>query len=116
MQLLLYALDEDKYHWVKFGAARSLIEIAARTENAEISKTVIQELITRVTSNTLVRNVKEEIGNAVFYISARQGWSEEVLPLLNALLQCEQNEKDKERWQETINEFKKFSSRGYSHA
>lgn len=116
VQLLLQALDQDQYHWARYGTARSLVEIAARTDDTEMSKVVIEELIKRVNSGSLTRwvRVMEEIGNALFYIDARPNWKDEVSPLLQSLLDSQQSEPDRERWQKTVEEFINFARKGYS--
>ena len=45
VDLLLVALQEDHYLWARIGAARSLVEIAALTADAELRTKVIDTLI-----------------------------------------------------------------------
>jgi hypothetical protein len=95
VQFLLAALD-DPYPWVGYGAARSLIEIAARTQDKEIRTKVIQELTDRAHSSRLQsRMVQVEIARTMFYRDVQDpaSWISLVKPLLEAIRDIQVSEK-----------------------
>ena len=106
MELLLHALDCDSYHWTRFGAARSLVEIAARTKDEGLRSSLIGEIKKRV--GCLKRNVMEEIGRAVFYSGAPSSWLGHVFPLLDMARKTQKGKADQERWEETCRDFEVF--------
>jgi nucleoside phosphorylase len=108
--LLLRALDSDNYLWVRYGAARSLVEIAASTDNFKLSKYIVKELKRRVAN--LPRRVNEEIGMASLNTGAQSSWTELVHPLLEAIRKNQKVEADKARWKEILEDFIDFYKKG----
>jgi len=105
VNLLFRALDGSS-HWVKFGAARSLVEVAAITERADLRQRIVEDLQSRV--HGLARRVLEEIGNAVFYRNAPVSWHELIVPLLEKMRDAQQETKDQEGFDKVLVSFRVF--------
>jgi hypothetical protein len=110
VDLLFEALNQDTYLWARIGAARSLVEIAALTADAELRRTVVDTLIDMVInakSEVLAIKTLREIGQSAFYCDAHPGWQGAVTPLI-ALVRDRQSEPEKEWWSNLLVEFEKF--------
>jgi len=105
VDLLFRALD-DESHWVQFGAARSLVEMAAVTQSDDLRQRIISGVQTRI--GRLRRRTLEEIGNAVFYRNAPASWSDLVAPLLEKIRDSQRETKDREEFDRVLNQFKQF--------
>ena len=106
-RFLLEALDTDDYHWVRYGAARSLVELAARTKDDPRRQSIFAELESRV--NKLQTIVLEEIAHAVFYRDAPRTWYKPASHLLLTILQAQTEAAYRQKWTKTIEEFKEWS-------
>lgn len=109
-KLLSSALNKDTYHWTRYGAARSLVEIAAKTKDDSLCTFVIEEL--KKCMKQLPPRILEEVGRAAFYDSAQTCWPGKITPLLETALETQQAEADRERWRETVDELKEFFGTG----
>jgi hypothetical protein len=105
VDLLFRALDSES-RWVKFGAARSLVEIAAITEHDDLRKRVIDSL--RVRIPRLPRRVLQEIGNAVFYRNKSASWKDLIVPLLESVRDAQPDNKDREEFDKVLTSFRQF--------
>jgi hypothetical protein len=106
VDLLFRALDLASYHLVKFGAARSLVEIAAITDDADLRKRIVEGLQNRI--HGLRRRVLEEIGKAVFYRNAPVSWSALIVPLLEKIRDAQKDTKDQEEFDKVLDNFSEF--------
>jgi nucleoside phosphorylase len=106
--LLFNALDQDSYHWVRYGAVRSLIELAARTGKPEVRRNIIEKLIERVDSNLLSPKVIDEMGQSMFYRNPPSDWLKLCVPLLDSVRDEQTSEGDKERWSKLSANFVSF--------
>jgi len=102
--LLFRAVDGDPYSWVKYGAARSLVEMAA--QNARSRKSIVDKLKSRAA--TLPKPVQEEIARAAFYEGVEGNWHDEITQLLTVLRDSQKSESDKEAWNNKMKEFEVF--------
>jgi len=89
VSVLVSALQKDSYHWVQYGAARALIEIAA-SAGQKLRKDVLRDLgdtIGQVWSKDIRsgRLISKEIGKTVFIKGAGAMWKENARPLLYRL-------------------------------
>ena len=112
VDMLLAALKEDHYLWARIGAARSLVEIAALTADADLRSKVIDTLIDTVReagSETLALKMLHEIGHSAFYCDAHAGWEQAVTPLI-IKVRDRQNDNDPEKgwWSNLLADFEKF--------
>ena len=110
VKLLFFALDNDSYHWTRYGAARSLVEIAAKTENDNLCRDVIVKLKQRI--EILPPKVMEEVGRAVFYKEAQASWYDQVIPLLEKVRDSQKTGSNRERWNKTMKKFERFFREG----
>lgn len=87
--LLLQALEKDRYHWARYGAARSLVEIAARTDNEKIRSRIISNLAGRIATLSRgdynSRRIVDEIERTVQYKDAAGDWKQAAQTLLDAI-------------------------------
>ena len=111
-ELLFKALDNDPFHWVKYGAARSLVEMAATTENEGLRKSILEGLMKRLPN--LQPNVLEEIGSSANRLHAPESWKDEMLPLLERCMELRKGEEYVNSWTKIIEEFKeeKWKTKG----
>lgn len=107
--LLVEALNDDKYHWVKYGAARALIEIAS-TCGQKLKRQVLTELedsIKQIWQRDIRigRLIAKEIRQTVFISSTKPKWKESVNLLLQHLRDLEQDASELADWDRIIVEF-----------
>ena len=104
-ELLFCALENDSYPWVRYGAGRSLIEMAAKTESKDLRKNILKKI--EKILPTLKINVVEEIGNTIFYKNAKGSWEEDALFILKKIrdLNGDEDKPHKGKWQGKIKEF-----------
>ncbi len=102
-ELLFKVIESDTYHWAKFGAARSLVEMAAKTEDSTLRKTIIDYF----TQNHKMMHdaVREEIGKASMYHNAFGDWESSIRPLLESIGQSLDEELTKREWKKIMNRF-----------
>jgi hypothetical protein len=108
VDLLFEALSQDRYMWARIGAARSLVEIAALTTDAELRHTVIDTLIGMVISTEskiLALKTLREIGASAFYRDAHDGWEQAVTPLIIHVRDLQQSEPEKVWWSNLLTDF-----------
>jgi hypothetical protein len=91
---------------VKFGAARSLVEIAAITDDVDLRERIVEGLQNRI--HGLRRRVLEEIGKAVFYRNAPISWSALIVPLLEKIRDAQKDTKDQEEFGKVLDNFSEF--------
>jgi HEAT repeat protein len=101
--LLFRALD-DESHLVQFGAARSLVEMAAITQSIDLRQRIVEGLQSRI--GRLRRRTLEEIGNAVFYRNAPASWRDLIVTLLEKIRDSQRETKDREEFDKVLNQFK----------
>jgi len=106
VDLLFRALDGPSHHLVKFGAARSLVEIAAITQHAALRQRIVGGLQSRI--SYLSRRVLEEIGNAIFYRNAPPTWGSLIVPLLQNIRNAQQDNQAREEFDKVLVNFRKF--------
>lgn len=87
------ALNRDIYHWVQYGAARSLIEIASHSP-VGLRDSVISELKEFINqynpNNVWVRHqLLREVIEAAFVFKPEPGWKEAITPLMTSVVNKE---------------------------
>lgn len=88
IELLARALKSDQHHWVSYGAARSLVEIAARSSGTDRSS-AIQALLEFISDDSIgalfARDIiLEEIVEVCFLEDARPDWTDDAKTLMKA--------------------------------
>lgn len=100
--VLFRALNEDTYHWVRYGAARSLMEIASRADHAFRDHVLsgLRDFVRRYNPMNLWfgRQLLGELIETSFIDNPRAGWREAVVPLLGEVVQKEASEAVKKQW------------------
>ena len=102
---LLFTALEDPYHWVRYGAARALVEMAAVTEDADMRKDILCRLGNMVSE--LRKNILDEIGKTVFYRNAYGTWDDSVIPLLEKIKESKSDHAHNEYWEGQLSKYKK---------
>jgi nucleoside phosphorylase len=90
--LLSAALVEDKYHWVWYGASRSLIAIAARS-GKELRTKCLSVILGFVQDGLpkqvwMRRQILREIIEAAFIRTPNTGWKEAMVPVMGAIVEA----------------------------
>jgi hypothetical protein len=106
--LLLHALDHDGYPWTRYGAARSLVEIAARTKQEALRNHIVGELKNRVEQLATQPAILEEIGHSAFYRGFPTGWKDLMLPLMMLALKVQTRADYSQRWDTMVKDFEAF--------
>jgi hypothetical protein len=96
VDLLFAALDNDGFHWTRYGAARSLVEIAARTTDTAMRARVINGLNDRLPA--LSPKLVGQIGRAADYEGAPATWNDDLEPLLRTAVAAQATEPGREHW------------------
>jgi len=109
VSLLVHALNHDKYHWVKYGAARALVEIASNC-GQKLKKQVLtglEDSVKQIRAHDIRigRLIAKEIRQTVFISHAKPNWKESVNPLLKHLRDLEQDVPEVDDWTRLITEF-----------
>jgi hypothetical protein len=75
LQLLIKALESDEYRWVRYGAARSLVEAASRVNNPQRQEVfdVLTRFVTGNGGGAARPMILQEIVEACFIDSAASG-------------------------------------------
>jgi len=109
VSLLVHALNNDKYHWVKYGAARALVEISSNC-GQKLKKHVLaglEDSVKQIRAHDIRigRLIAKEIRQTVFINNAKPNWKESVNPLLKHLRDLEQDVSELDDWTRLITEF-----------
>jgi hypothetical protein len=109
LRILQKALH-DEYHWVQYGAARSLIEIAARSEPALRAQALeaLREFLKNYDAADIWvrRQILEEIVQAAFILDAEPGWKDAVEPILRLAVDRETEPGAQDKLQKRLAEFR----------
>ncbi len=101
VSLLFKALRDDPYHWVRYGSVRSLVEIAANSE--ELRSGILDELSNEL--ENLEPHLLDEMAKTGFYRTAKGDWVKDFLPLLEKVKGLG-DDIHKEKWENRIQEFR----------
>ena len=105
VELLFHALDKEQGEWVRYGAIRSLVELAIEGTDDERAR-VLDGL--RVRLGVLTTRLQLKLGEAVFVSHPPAGWAEAVRPLLNEAASRQQLLVDVDRWRILIRQFERY--------
>lgn len=104
-QLLLEALDEPQGEWVRYGAIRSLVEMAIHA-GPDAWGGVLEELGRRLGS--LTSKLQLKLGEAVFVSDPPPGWTAAVAPLLQEASAQQEALVDADRWRILLRQFERY--------
>src|ERR1035441_7689054 len=94
--LLFHALDTDTYHWTRYGAARSLMEIAASTKEPGLRARIVAGLTDRLAA--LPPKILSQIARVANHRDAPPTWKDDLRPLLDAARKLEKRDPTRESW------------------
>jgi hypothetical protein len=96
LQLLFNALDVDAWSWVRYGAVRAILEIAAR--EADMRDEALEGIRERL--NTIKRDsgVFKELQNCLLLRDPPADWIEAVEPIVEELWAAGQTVEDQDHW------------------
>lgn len=106
LDVLIDALDYDPYPWVRWGAARSVTEFAARSGDPRLTSRAIDALIARATQ--LPESVAQEIAWASQFHGAASHFPVTVRPLLELLSAGATSQVAQARWANWMSRFDRF--------
>ncbi len=101
------ALAEDTSLWVRYGAVRSLMEMAAIAEDT-LRDRILRDLRGRISD--LDPEPLGQIAWSALYRDARPGWPEAVRPLIEAVLAAQDSDTGRQRWQRRLDSFNDYAS------
>lgn len=107
VELLQRTLDEDRDLWVRYGAVRSLMELAALSSDG-LRGAILDDLTGRVT--TLDRLPMTQIAWSASYHAAHDGWVDAVRPLLLAAHAAQESSTERELWKGRLDRFERFAA------
>jgi hypothetical protein len=106
--VLLSALS-DEFHWVTYGAARSLMEIAARSSGDIRDRALggLREFIEAYAPDVvwMRRHVLREIIETAFTDDAAPQWVDAVRPLLKSVISKEDDRGERDKLAARVSEF-----------
>ncbi|MFG2377287.1 NACHT domain-containing protein [Streptomyces sp. NPDC048504] len=88
--------DEDR--WVRYGAVRALVEIAAKTTDLRMRERIVARLIDRLNEGSLDDKTLSELYRALDVSQQPAGWPDAVAPLMQQLSSTSANSMEYERW------------------
>jgi hypothetical protein len=106
LEVLLDALDGDPYPWVRWGAARSVTEFAARADSPTLTRRAVDALVAR--APTLPESVAQEIAWASQYHGAAIHFPTAIRPLLEFLSAGARGQVARARWEDWMSRFDLF--------
>jgi HEAT repeats len=104
-ELLFDALDKEPGEWVRYGAIRSLVELAI--EGTDDERTQVLEGL-RVRLRALSTRLQLKLGEATFVSRPPEGWAEVVGPLLREAASQQQLLVDVDRWRVLLRQFERY--------
>jgi nucleoside phosphorylase len=112
VSFLLQALTQDPYHWVQYGAARALIEIAANSSE-EIGGVVLSALGDFIETNDfgniwIRQNILREIIEVAFIRKPNPNWKEKVRPFLSRIVLSEFDPTQQTMLKHRVDEFDSY--------
>ena len=107
VQLLFEALDKEKGEWVRYGAIRSLVELAIH-DTGDVRTQMLDDLRARL--GGLTTRLQLKLGEAVFVSQPPEGWAAAVGPLLRDAASRQQLLVDVDRWRVLLRQFERYES------
>ena len=114
--LLMSALDKDVYDWTRYGAARSLIEIAATSEDPKLQAGIVSSLVGRLRRGSRARAgplsdpILDELWRSMFCSPHSDGWVKSGVRLLRAVEAASELPGRKRDWSRRLMKFKEWGN------
>lgn len=109
-QILLECLTADNYGWVRYGAIRSLLELAARAEDGKFRKSIIVALVDRADQIVHDEYIARELQSAVL-IEPKQApkeWPQLIIEMLSRIRLKESSDEKWDRWEDVAYKVRGF--------
>jgi HEAT repeats len=88
----------DGDRWVRYGAVRSFVEIASRTQDAQLRDTVFSTFRQLLHAGLVDDTMQRELARALDVRPQPAGWAQEVTPLIQQLVGLAETLVDQDRW------------------
>ncbi|MCX4557855.1 hypothetical protein OHA02_16795 [Streptomyces phaeochromogenes] len=88
----------DADGWVRYGAVRALVEIAAKTADSQLRTRIIKRFIESLAEEKLDEKMLHELFRVLDVYPQPTGWPETVAPLVQQLASTSINSMEHERW------------------
>ncbi|WP_089938795.1 hypothetical protein [Candidatus Entotheonella palauensis] len=97
---LFAVFDSDSYHWIRYGAIRSLVEIAALA-NARLRSKIFSKLANNIDKLASDERILDEFERVIFIDKARapRHWTRDVNRVLKALLNQTPHVEGRAHWE-----------------
>lgn len=99
---------EDEHIWCRYGAARSLVEMAARTSDQDLRQTILARLGEKWRG--LDPEPLSQLAWASRYETADAAWPAAIQPLIEEVRDAQQDE-ERERWNRRFEDFRRYAER-----
>jgi len=97
VKAVLEVFHRVELKWPRYGALRSLIEMAARSQNRDLASSIFGAF-QREPEKLLVRGLDLEFARAIFVREAPPYWFDLVLPVLQNIYMTRTDENERVRW------------------
>jgi hypothetical protein len=101
-EFLLTLLDSDPKEWVRYGAIRSLVEIAALTADTDLRKFVFLEIEKRAATLLKTERTVQEFARAIFVQHAPKDWIFQVSPVIEEFFLNAASVTARDQWEKTM--------------
>jgi hypothetical protein len=96
LEALLGRLDRDLWEWVRYGSIRSIVEIAARSE--DLRERALQSVRERLDKIVKHPRLRKELEDALLLQEPPSGWVEAVAPIVEDLWAMAPTVHDQDHW------------------
>lgn len=107
LAVLFDRLDRDGYHWVRYGATRSLVEMAALGSD-QIRRQIFVGIAKRAKALSKDEKSLREFGSAIFIEQKRapKNWVSRLAPVVEAFYNAERSFEKREQWRQMASRLK----------
>jgi|GEM_PF-1863176 hypothetical protein len=109
LNFLLGIFDNTRIAWPRYGAVRSIIELAGKSSEPSLRARAFEALMSRVDKLSQT-DFLSELQRAIFVRNAPSDWVLNVLPLLNAIAEKQTEEIDRDKWVRAAYQLRKHYS------
>lgn len=106
MELLFGIFEKTQMPWASYGALRSLVELAARTKEGELTAAVFDRLASKL-DILLGINTLRSFPNLLFIKPVPDTWAKTIVTFLERIYASVQDDAERERWSAVARRFLK---------
>jgi len=107
--LLFSVLTDDPNVWARYGAVRSLVEQAARTQDVDLRRQIIERLATKANVISEDPSLLVELSRCLVLSRPPKGWATELRPLLGELWNLSSGERQ-QLWEQIATQAEAYES------